>query len=256
MDDLYSIEEVARKLGGISKYTIEGWLAKGKMRRTKVGRRTMISESEVERFIDVGGIWKPNKTSANTEEKARSMANPDLLLRMCRVDNCFQKIALHNKSGLCTYHRVRVPKEKVSRVARVCSFSGCMQEIAPHNKSGRCMKHWYLKYGDELKDGTTPKPVTQNIPFGPVELPPPIADDVADAVRARLERCSNTDIDNIKVRIPKEIVEELLDLGLKSGKSVESLLVTGAIEIIAKTVGIGLETKRNVHFLLRQSANS
>lgn len=51
MEALLSIEEAARKLGGISKWTVHAWLAKGKLRRTKVGSRTMIRESELQRVI-------------------------------------------------------------------------------------------------------------------------------------------------------------------------------------------------------------
>lgn len=55
LEPLYSVEEAARILGGLSKYTIEAWLSKGKLRRTKVGRRTMIRESELQRVIEDGG---------------------------------------------------------------------------------------------------------------------------------------------------------------------------------------------------------
>lgn len=55
MDTLPSIDEAARKLGGLSKYTIQAWLSSGKLRRTKVGSRTMIRESELERVIEDGG---------------------------------------------------------------------------------------------------------------------------------------------------------------------------------------------------------
>jgi len=51
MDALLSIEEAARRLGGLSKWTIHAWLSKGKLRRTKVGGRTMIRESELARVI-------------------------------------------------------------------------------------------------------------------------------------------------------------------------------------------------------------
>lgn len=51
MDSLLSIEEAAKRLGGVSKFTIEGWLSKGKILRTKVGRRTMIRESELQKVI-------------------------------------------------------------------------------------------------------------------------------------------------------------------------------------------------------------
>jgi len=55
MDALLSLDEAARRLGGLSTYTIHAWLSKGKLRRTKVGSRTMIRESELERVIEEGG---------------------------------------------------------------------------------------------------------------------------------------------------------------------------------------------------------
>ena len=51
MDTLLSVEEAAKQLGGISKWTVHSWLSQGKLRRTKIGGRTMIRESELERFI-------------------------------------------------------------------------------------------------------------------------------------------------------------------------------------------------------------
>jgi excisionase family DNA binding protein len=55
MDELLSIEEAARRLGGLSKYTIHAWLSQGRIQRTKVGSRTMIRSSELKRMIDDGG---------------------------------------------------------------------------------------------------------------------------------------------------------------------------------------------------------
>jgi excisionase family DNA binding protein len=54
-DKLYSVEDAAAFLGGLSRYTIHAWLSKGKLRRTKVGSRTMIRESELQRVIEDGG---------------------------------------------------------------------------------------------------------------------------------------------------------------------------------------------------------
>jgi excisionase family DNA binding protein len=58
LDTLLSVEEAARKLGGLSKYTIHAWLSSGKLRRTKVGSRTMIREGELLRVIEDGGKSK------------------------------------------------------------------------------------------------------------------------------------------------------------------------------------------------------
>ena len=55
MEVLLSVDEAARRLGGLSKYTIHAWLSSGKLRRSKVGSRTMIRESELERVIEDGG---------------------------------------------------------------------------------------------------------------------------------------------------------------------------------------------------------
>ncbi len=55
MEQLYSVDEAARLLGGISRWTIHSWLSKGKLRRTKIGGRTMIRESELQKVIDDGG---------------------------------------------------------------------------------------------------------------------------------------------------------------------------------------------------------
>lgn len=55
MDNLFSVEEAAKRLGGISPHTVNAWLSKGKLQRTKVGSRTMIRESELQRVIEDGG---------------------------------------------------------------------------------------------------------------------------------------------------------------------------------------------------------
>lgn len=67
MEELVSIKEAARRLGGISVYTVQAWLSSGKLRRTKVGARTMLRVSELERVIADGG-----KSMARRREPARS----------------------------------------------------------------------------------------------------------------------------------------------------------------------------------------
>jgi excisionase family DNA binding protein len=51
MDELISIGEAARRLGGLSVHTISAWLSRGRLPRTKVGARTMIRESDLRAFI-------------------------------------------------------------------------------------------------------------------------------------------------------------------------------------------------------------
>ena len=55
MEALLSVEETARRLGGVSKWTIYAWLSQGKLLRTKVGGRTMVRESELAKVIQDGG---------------------------------------------------------------------------------------------------------------------------------------------------------------------------------------------------------
>lgn len=55
MDALLSVEQTAARLGGLSKWTIYAWLSQGKLKRTKVGGRTMIRESELAKVIEDGG---------------------------------------------------------------------------------------------------------------------------------------------------------------------------------------------------------
>jgi len=51
MDRLLSIPEAAKYLGGISSWTVRKMLKTGQLGRTKVGSRTMIRESQLQRVI-------------------------------------------------------------------------------------------------------------------------------------------------------------------------------------------------------------
>jgi excisionase family DNA binding protein len=66
MDTLISVEEAAKRLGGISKWTVYAWLSQGRLRRTKVGSRTMIRESELQRVMEGGGK-SPGHSRASVE---------------------------------------------------------------------------------------------------------------------------------------------------------------------------------------------
>ena len=68
LEKLYSIDAAALALGGISRYTVVLWLSKGKLRRTKVGRRTMIAESEIKRIQRPGEkSWAPVRSTKQKE---------------------------------------------------------------------------------------------------------------------------------------------------------------------------------------------
>jgi excisionase family DNA binding protein len=68
IEKLYSIDNAALQLGGISRHTVMLWLSKGKLQRTKVGRRTMIAESELLRIQTPGGkSWTPMRPTKPRE---------------------------------------------------------------------------------------------------------------------------------------------------------------------------------------------
>ena len=54
METLFSVKESAKRLGGISPWTVYAWVSQGRLRNVKVGSRTMIAESELQRFIRDG----------------------------------------------------------------------------------------------------------------------------------------------------------------------------------------------------------
>jgi excisionase family DNA binding protein len=54
-DELISVSEAARRLGGLSKWTVYSWLSQGRLRRTKVGGRTMLRVGELKRVVVDGG---------------------------------------------------------------------------------------------------------------------------------------------------------------------------------------------------------
>lgn len=52
MKKLVDIPKAAEMLGGVSHWTIRGWINAGRLQPTKVGRRVMLSEDELERFLE------------------------------------------------------------------------------------------------------------------------------------------------------------------------------------------------------------
>jgi hypothetical protein len=54
MEEIVSVKEGARLLGGISHYTLHSWFSKGFLTRIKVGARTMVKVSELERILREG----------------------------------------------------------------------------------------------------------------------------------------------------------------------------------------------------------
>ena len=71
MENLLSVEEAAKRLGGLSKWTVNAWLSQGRLQRTKVGSRTMIRESELQKVMQDGG-----KSPQGALSSGRKRENP------------------------------------------------------------------------------------------------------------------------------------------------------------------------------------
>ena len=67
--NLISVEEAAKRLGNISVWTVRAWLSQGKLRRTKVGSRTMIREEELSNVIQDDGKSPAPKRRAQLNGK-------------------------------------------------------------------------------------------------------------------------------------------------------------------------------------------
>jgi len=48
---LLSVEQVAQRLGGVSRWTVYSWMSQKRLRKTKVGSRVMVAEADLEAFI-------------------------------------------------------------------------------------------------------------------------------------------------------------------------------------------------------------
>ena len=51
LEMLYSVKEAAKKLGGVSRFTIYSWMSRGLLERTRVGGRVMVRESSLLKLL-------------------------------------------------------------------------------------------------------------------------------------------------------------------------------------------------------------
>ena len=54
IEKLYSVKESATALGNVSPWTVYAWISQGKLKKVKIGSRTMVTASELRRFIEAG----------------------------------------------------------------------------------------------------------------------------------------------------------------------------------------------------------
>lgn len=76
MDRLFSIEEAAAYLGGISVWTVRAWLSQRRLNPTKVGRRTMIRKSELDWRIEEDNRPAHPCNHTNSEKASESDIDP------------------------------------------------------------------------------------------------------------------------------------------------------------------------------------
>jgi excisionase family DNA binding protein len=70
LETLYSVEEAAKKPGGVSKFTIYAWMSRGTLERTRVGGRVMVRESSLLKLLQQGSERQsnPRKNGASHDE--------------------------------------------------------------------------------------------------------------------------------------------------------------------------------------------
>jgi excisionase family DNA binding protein len=67
LEPLYSVKEAAKKLGGVSKFTIYAWMSRGVLERTRVGGRVMVRESSLLKLLERG-----DQRAASQRNRGRS----------------------------------------------------------------------------------------------------------------------------------------------------------------------------------------
>ena len=61
LETLYSVKEAAKKLGGVSRFTIYAWMSRGVLERTRVGGRVMVRESSLLKLLQQGSERQSNR---------------------------------------------------------------------------------------------------------------------------------------------------------------------------------------------------
>ena len=64
LETLYSVKDAAKKLGGVSKFTIYAWMSRGVLERTRVGGRVMVRESSLLKLLQQGNEREPKRRRA------------------------------------------------------------------------------------------------------------------------------------------------------------------------------------------------
>ena len=71
VDRLYSIPAARERMGGVSTWSIVAWLQQGRLERTYVGDRVMISESSIRKFLEESKEIAERRRAERRREKPR-----------------------------------------------------------------------------------------------------------------------------------------------------------------------------------------
>ena len=71
MNPLQSVEQAAEFLG-ISQFTVRAYLRDGKLKPTRIGRRVLLRQEELERFVMERTIPEPSKDENGQEIAGRN----------------------------------------------------------------------------------------------------------------------------------------------------------------------------------------
>ena len=52
LEDLMDVPTAAKRLGGVSIWAVKNWINQGRIRKTKVGARTMVSAGALQDFLE------------------------------------------------------------------------------------------------------------------------------------------------------------------------------------------------------------
>lgn len=88
LDRYYPVPEAAREAGNVTKWAIHKWFAQGKLKRTKIGARSMVLGRDLQAFIDSCNEPKPVATipeDTMTDTCKHVPARPDVDLTLCWI---------------------------------------------------------------------------------------------------------------------------------------------------------------------------
>jgi hypothetical protein len=136
---------------------IEAWPIKAQLSednlRTVKRKQQPGRQAEERRFVVAGP--KVDRRALRRKPRKYCACGKELSLQ-AKGDTCASCLRTGRAAAAKQVHQEEQPMKQHTEVAaKHCIVKGCDNSLTVKNTSGRCSKHWYLKAGAELKDGTT-----------------------------------------------------------------------------------------------------